>query len=109
VFLASIAGVGLLQSYPALPRFYLAGAGLLLAPLGLCLSIWSVWHLRSSFSILAEARHTVDSGRYWQLSGPIDRASRDLFTATTRRQPYPERSSDSQLARFASCPSSLTA
>ena len=71
VFLASIAGVGLLQSRSGSPAFYLAGAGLLLAPLGLCLSVWSVWHLRSSFSILAEARRTVVSGPYRYVRHPL--------------------------------------
>lgn len=71
VFLASIAGVGLLQSRPGSPNFYLAAAGLLLAPLGLCLSVWSVWHLRSSFSILAEARRTVVSGPYRYVRHPL--------------------------------------
>jgi protein-S-isoprenylcysteine O-methyltransferase Ste14 len=71
VFLASIAGVGLLQSRPGSPPFYLVGAGLLLAPLGLCLSIWSVWHLRNSFSILAEARRTVLSGPYGYVRHPL--------------------------------------
>jgi len=71
VFLASLAGAGLLQSRPGSPRFYLAGAGLLLAPLGLVLSIWSVWHLRSSFSIMAEARRTVVSGPYRYVRHPL--------------------------------------
>jgi protein-S-isoprenylcysteine O-methyltransferase Ste14 len=71
VFLASIAGVGLLQSRPGSPHFYLVGAGLVLAQLGLCLSIWSVWHLRSSFSILAEARRTVVSGPYRYVRHPL--------------------------------------
>ena len=71
VFVVSIAGMGLLHSRPGSPNFYLAGAGLLLAPLGLCLSVWSVWHLRSSFSILAEARRTVDSGPYRYVRHPL--------------------------------------
>jgi protein-S-isoprenylcysteine O-methyltransferase Ste14 len=71
VFLASIAGMGLLQSRPGSPSLYLVAAGLVLGPLGLCLSIWSVWHLRSSFSILAEARRTVVSGPYRYLRHPL--------------------------------------
>jgi protein-S-isoprenylcysteine O-methyltransferase Ste14 len=71
VFLVSIAGVGVLQSRPGSPNFYLTGAGLLLAPLGLCLSVWSVWHLRGSFSILAEARRTVVSGPYQHVRHPL--------------------------------------
>ena len=71
VFLASIVGVGLLQSRPGLPSVYLAGAGLVLAPLGLCVSIWSLWHLRGSFSILAEARRTVASGPYTYVRHPL--------------------------------------
>ena len=57
--------LGLLQSYPALPRFYLAGAGLLLAPLGYASASGRSGTYAAPFSILAEARHTVDSGRYW--------------------------------------------
>jgi protein-S-isoprenylcysteine O-methyltransferase Ste14 len=49
----------------------LVAAGLLLAPLGLSLSIWSVWHLRDSFSILAEARRTVASGPYHYVRHPL--------------------------------------
>jgi protein-S-isoprenylcysteine O-methyltransferase Ste14 len=71
VFLASIVGMGLVQSHPGSPPFYLATAGLLLAPLGLCLSIWSVWHLRNSFSILVEARRTVASGPYRYVRHPL--------------------------------------
>ncbi len=71
VFLASITGVGLLQSRPGSPHFYLFGAGLVLAQLGLCLGIWSVWHLRSSFSIMAEARRTVVSGPYRYVRHPL--------------------------------------
>ena len=40
VFLASITGMGLLQSRPGSPPLYLVAAGLVLALLGLCLSIW---------------------------------------------------------------------
>jgi protein-S-isoprenylcysteine O-methyltransferase Ste14 len=71
VFLASMVGVGLLQSRPGSPSLYLAGAGFFLAPLGLCLSIWSVWHLRGSFSILAEARRAVVSGPYGYVRHPL--------------------------------------
>jgi protein-S-isoprenylcysteine O-methyltransferase Ste14 len=71
VFLVSIAGMGLLHSRPGSPNFYLAVTGLLVAPPGLCLSIWSVWHLRGSFSILAEARRTVASGPYRYIRHPL--------------------------------------
>jgi protein-S-isoprenylcysteine O-methyltransferase Ste14 len=71
VFLASIAGMGLLQSRPGSPPLHFVAAGLVLGPLGLCLSLWSVWHLRSSFSILAEARRTVVSGPYRYLRHPL--------------------------------------
>jgi protein-S-isoprenylcysteine O-methyltransferase Ste14 len=71
VFLASIAGMGLLQSRPGSPPLYFVAAGLVLGPLGLCLSLWSVWHLRSSFSILAEARRTVVSGPYRYVRHPL--------------------------------------
>jgi len=71
VFVVSIVGMGLVQSRPGLPPFYLVAPGLILGPLGLCLSLWSVWHLRSSFSILAEARRTVVSGPYRYVRHPL--------------------------------------
>jgi protein-S-isoprenylcysteine O-methyltransferase Ste14 len=71
VFLGSIAGMGLVQSHPGSPPFYLVAAGLFIAPAGLCLSIWCVWHLRNSFSILAEARRTVVSGPYRYVRHPL--------------------------------------
>jgi protein-S-isoprenylcysteine O-methyltransferase Ste14 len=71
VFLASIVGMGLLQSRPGSPPLYFVATGLVLGPLGLCLSIWSVCHLRNSFSILAEARRTVASGPYRYVRHPL--------------------------------------
>jgi protein-S-isoprenylcysteine O-methyltransferase Ste14 len=71
VFVVSIIGIGLVQSRPGSPPFYLVAPGLVLGPLGLCLSLWSVWHLRSSFSILAEARRTVVSGPYRYVRHPL--------------------------------------
>jgi protein-S-isoprenylcysteine O-methyltransferase Ste14 len=71
VFVGSIVGMGLVQSLPGSPPFYLVAPGLVLGPLGLCLSLWSVWHLRSSFSILAEARRTVVSGPYRYVRHPL--------------------------------------
>lgn len=71
VLLATIVGLGLLESHEGSLRVHLAGAGLFLAPLGLCLSVWSLWHLRSSFSILAEARCTVVSGPYQYVRHPL--------------------------------------
>jgi protein-S-isoprenylcysteine O-methyltransferase Ste14 len=71
VFIVSIAGMGVLQSRPGSPPLYFVAAGFVLAPLGLCLSLWSVWHLRNSFSILAEARRTVVSGPYRYVRHPL--------------------------------------
>ena len=71
VFVTSIVGTGILHSRPGSPNFYMTGAGIFLAPLGLCLSIWSVWHLRSSISIMAEARRTVVSGPYRHVRHPL--------------------------------------
>ena len=71
VFIVSIAGMGLLHSRPGSPPLYFVATGLVLGPLGLCLSIWSVWHLRNSFSILAEARRAVVSGPYRYVRHPL--------------------------------------
>jgi protein-S-isoprenylcysteine O-methyltransferase Ste14 len=71
VLVASIAGMGLLHSRPGSPPVYLVATGLVLGPFGLCLSIWSIWHLRNSFSILAEARRTVVSGPYRYVRHPL--------------------------------------
>jgi protein-S-isoprenylcysteine O-methyltransferase Ste14 len=71
VLIASIAGMGLLHSLPGSPPLYFVATGLILGPLGLCLSIWSVWHLRNSFSILAEVRRTVVSGPYRYVRHPL--------------------------------------
>jgi protein-S-isoprenylcysteine O-methyltransferase Ste14 len=71
VFVTSMAGMALLHSHPASPPVYVAETGLVFALLGACLSIWSVWHLRGSFSILAEARRTVVSGPYRYIRHPL--------------------------------------
>ena len=71
VFLLSIVGLGILLTRPGAPNFYLAGGGLVLGSLGLCISIWAVWHLRGSFSIMAEARRTVVSGPYQYVRHPL--------------------------------------
>lgn len=71
VLIVSIAGMGLLHSRLGSPPLYSVATGLVLGPLGLCLSIWSVWHLRNSFSILAEARCTVVSGPYRYVRHPL--------------------------------------
>jgi protein-S-isoprenylcysteine O-methyltransferase Ste14 len=71
VLIASIAGMGLLHSRPGTPPFYFVATGLILGPFGLCLSIWSIWHLRNSFSILAEARRTIVSGPYRYIRHPL--------------------------------------
>ena len=71
VLVASMVGMGLLQSHSGTPPVYLAGAGLVLAISGAALSIWSIWHLRASFSVLVEARRTVISGPYRYVRHPL--------------------------------------
>jgi protein-S-isoprenylcysteine O-methyltransferase Ste14 len=71
VLITSIAGMGLMHSHPGAPPLYLVAMGLVLGPFGLCLSIWSIWHLRNSFSILAEVRRTVVSGPYRYVRHPL--------------------------------------
>jgi len=71
VFLAGIAGVAVLILYRVPPRPALVLSGLLLACLGICVSLWALAHLRNSFSILAEARRIVTSGPYRYVRHPL--------------------------------------
>jgi protein-S-isoprenylcysteine O-methyltransferase Ste14 len=71
VFLAGIAGVAVLVLFRVPPRPAQVVAGLVLACLGVCISLWALSHLRNSFSILAEARRVVTSGPYRFVRHPL--------------------------------------
>jgi protein-S-isoprenylcysteine O-methyltransferase Ste14 len=71
VLLAGPIGVVFLGRHSVPERLDLAGSGLLAALSGAGLSLWSLWHLRASFSILAEARSPVTSGPYRYVRHPL--------------------------------------
>src|SRR5262245_3354166 len=64
VFMAGPLGVFALQRLALPSRFEAPRSAVALSVVGLALSLWALWHLRSSFSILAEARTVVSSGPY---------------------------------------------
>ena len=71
VFLAGPAGIVALTRFDGPHRFEAPGTGVALSVAGLALSLWSLWHLRTSFSILAEARRVVRSGPYRFIRHPL--------------------------------------
>src|SRR5262245_23656762 len=71
VFLAGPAGIVVLNWIDAPPRFHVPRAAVSLSVAGLALSLWSLFHLRSAFSILAEARRVVRSGPYRFIRHPL--------------------------------------
>jgi protein-S-isoprenylcysteine O-methyltransferase Ste14 len=71
VFLAGPLGIVVLQKIAMTPRFAVPRTAVALSVAGLALSLWSLWHLRSSFSILAEARRVVRTGPYRFVRHPL--------------------------------------
>jgi protein-S-isoprenylcysteine O-methyltransferase Ste14 len=71
VFLAGPVGIFVLQRVNLAPRFSMPRVSVALSVAGLVLSLWSLWHLRSSFAILAEARHVVRTGPYRFVRHPL--------------------------------------
>lgn len=71
VFLAAPAGIFLLLQLDLPPAFDVSWVGVGISVVGLLLSLWALWHLRSSFSILAEARNPVTSGPYRFVRHPL--------------------------------------
>jgi len=71
VFLSGPVGIFILQQLDLPPRFHSARAAVSLSVAGLALSLWSLWHLRSAFSILAEARRVVHTGPYRVVRHPL--------------------------------------
>ena len=71
VFMAGPLGIFVLQRLAWPPRFEAPRIAVALSVAGLALSLWALWHLRSSFSILAEARAVVRSGPYRFIRHPL--------------------------------------
>ena len=71
VFMAGPVGIFVLQRLAWPPRFQASRVAVALSVAGLALSLWALWHLRSSFSILAEARTVVRSGPYRFIRHPL--------------------------------------
>lgn len=71
VLLAGPIGVVFLGRHDLPDRPGPAAFGLLIAILGAGLSLWALWHLRESFSIMAEARRPVTSGPYHHVRHPL--------------------------------------
>lgn len=71
VFFSGIAGVFVLQTLQMPPRFNLPWQWLPLSIAGLSFSVWALWYLRGSFSIMAEARRAVTSGPYRIVRHPL--------------------------------------
>ena len=71
VLLAGPVGIVLLGRHTVPESLGLAAVGLLLALPGAGISLWSLWHLRESFSIMAEARSPVTSGPYRHVRHPL--------------------------------------
>ncbi len=71
VFLAGPIGIVILNWVDAPPRFQAPRTAVALSVAGLALSLWSLLHLRSAFSILAEARRIVRTGPYRFIRHPL--------------------------------------
>jgi protein-S-isoprenylcysteine O-methyltransferase Ste14 len=71
IFLSGPAGIFFLQLLDLPPRFQVSRVAVALSVAGLALSLWSLWHLRSAFSILAEARRVVHTGPYRLVRHPL--------------------------------------
>jgi protein-S-isoprenylcysteine O-methyltransferase Ste14 len=71
VFMAGPAGIIVLGWLDLAPSFQTPRIAVALSVAGLALSLWALWHLRSSFSILAEARTVVRSGPYRFIRHPL--------------------------------------
>jgi len=71
VLLAGPIGVVFLGRHDLPDRPGPAALGLLIAIPGAGLSLWALWHLRDSFSIMAEARRPVTTGPYRHVRHPL--------------------------------------
>lgn len=71
VLLAGPIGVVYLGRHELPDHLDLAALGLLMSLLGAGASLWSLLHLRASFSIMAEARSPVTSGPYRYVRHPL--------------------------------------
>jgi len=71
IFVAGVAGVSTLQVLPMRACFDLPLTGVVVATVGIGVCLWALWHLKSSFSIMAEARTPVMSGPYRFVRHPL--------------------------------------
>ena len=71
VLFATVVGMSFLRRAEELPHPFLVAVGLLLTAFGYYVSFWSLWHLRGSFGIMAEARSPVMSGPYRYVRHPL--------------------------------------
>jgi protein-S-isoprenylcysteine O-methyltransferase Ste14 len=71
VFFGGVAGVFVLQIFDWPRRFDLPWQGVPFSIAGLMFSVWALWHLRGSFSIMAEARKAVTTGPYRLVRHPL--------------------------------------
>jgi protein-S-isoprenylcysteine O-methyltransferase Ste14 len=71
VVTATVAGVSCLQWLSRPRLFHGVWLGVVLTASGLTISVWSLSHLRRSFSIMAEARRLVTSGPYRWVRHPL--------------------------------------
>ncbi len=71
ILLTTLAVLSFLERAEVRHRLDLLGVGLLITLLGYGISLWALWHLRSAFAIMAEARQPVTSGPYRYLRHPL--------------------------------------
>ena len=71
IFLAGPVGIYVLQRLALPARFQVPRTAVSLSVAGLALSLYSLWHLRGSFSILAEVRRLVRTGPYRFIRHPL--------------------------------------
>jgi protein-S-isoprenylcysteine O-methyltransferase Ste14 len=71
VLIVTFAGTSFLDRASGTYYSELIGAGLLLTLLGYGVNLWTLWYLRGSFGIMAEARAPVTSGPYHYVRHPL--------------------------------------
>jgi protein-S-isoprenylcysteine O-methyltransferase Ste14 len=71
VLFATFAGMSFLGHNESAQKVSLVAVGILLTLIGFYFSLWALWHLRTSFGIMAEARLPVTSGPYRYVRHPL--------------------------------------
>jgi protein-S-isoprenylcysteine O-methyltransferase Ste14 len=71
VLFATFAGMSFLGHNESAQKVPLVMVGILLTLIGFYFSLWALWHLRTSFGIMAEARSPVISGPYHYIRHPL--------------------------------------